>query len=322
MGVSEIPKECFLTQLETHKVNSKYIDIEYVIHLSNDKRLKFKFPFGYARSNYVTHNLHIIKGLIYNNSFPLKYINKDAEVLDNEILEKIIKDANYPKSSEDKLSNLLNYLHSKQAYLGAEIEIPSKYTFKIKNKLAHSLYFQHTYELDFFIRTLEELGYIDIKNLTKAGIERVNLTYKGLTKVIENKDNGALSNKCFIAMSFTDNIKINAIREAIRESVEYTKYEVILIDEKHINSDVTINDAIISEIRKSKFMIADFTENKHGVYFEAGFANGLGKKVIYTCQKDDMKDVHFDTKHYSHIVYENVEELKTRLINKIEAWIL
>ena len=35
-----------------------------------------------------------------------------------------------------------------------------------------------------------------------------------------------------------------------------------------------------------------------------------------------MKDVHFDTKHYSHIVYENVEELKTRLINKIEAWIL
>lgn len=322
MGVSEIPKECFLTQLETHKVNSEYINIEYVIHLSTDKRLKFRFPFGYAPSVYVSDNLYIIKGLIYNNSFPLKYINKDAEELNNEILEKIIKAAYYPKSSEDKLNNLLNYLHSKQTYLGSHISIFSNIQKNLKLELANSLYFQHTYELDFFIGTLENLGYIDIKGKTISGIEAVSLTYLGLSKVIENTDNGTLSNKCFIAMSFTDSIKINAIREAIRESVEYTKYEVILIDEKHINSDVTINDAIISEIRKSKFMIADFTENKHGVYFESGFANGLGKKVIYTCQKDDMEDIHFDTNHYSYIVYENVEELKTRLINKIEAWIL
>ena len=35
-----------------------------------------------------------------------------------------------------------------------------------------------------------------------------------------------------------------------------------------------IDDEIIAEIRRSRYLVADFTGNRAGVYFEAGFALG------------------------------------------------
>ena len=110
------------------------------------------------------------------------------------------------------------------------------------------------------------------------------------------------------------------IREIIKRAVRESGYEPLLVDELHYDSDLTINDAIIKFIKKSKFLIADFTEQKHGVYFEAGFALGLKKPVIYTCSFNDFKQTHFDTNHYPHIVYE-LNNLEERLKNKIQAWI-
>ena len=86
-------------------------------------------------------------------------------------------------------------------------------------------------------------------------------------------------------------------------------------------ADVTINDALIAEIRKCKFLVADFTQHKHGVYFEAGFALGLKRPVIYLCHQDDFEQTHFDTNHYPHIRYQKLDELAQKLRDKIEAWI-
>jgi len=47
----------------------------------------------------------------------------------------------------------------------------------------------------------------------------------------------------------------------------------------------------------------------------------IKKPVIYTCKKEDFDNSHFDTNHYPHIVYENLEELKEKLKFKISAWI-
>ena len=72
---------------------------------------------------------------------------------------------------------------------------------------------------------------------------------------------------------------------------------------------------------KSKFLISDYTNQSYGVYFEAGFALGLGQRVIYTCNKESFDDTHFDINHFPHVVYENVEELYQKLKDRIEAWI-
>lgn len=96
-------------------------------------------------------------------------------------------------------------------------------------------------------------------------------------------------------------------------------YQPLRIDKKEHNDK--IDDHIIAEIRKSGLLIADFTGNRNGVYFEAGFAMGLGIPVIWTCRKDHIEKVHFDTRQYNHIVWETPEELKEKLTYRIEATI-
>ena len=46
---------------------------------------------------------------------------------------------------------------------------------------------------------------------------------------------------------------------------------------------------------------------------------GLGRPVIWVCEKTQMKDVHFDTRQYNTIDYANADDLRTRLQTRIEA---
>jgi len=169
---------------------------------------------------------------------------------------------------------------------------------------------------------LKEQGLIDFIDVSsKDGNDAINikLTFQGLEYIVNLQESGENSNNCFIAISFSDTA--SDIREIIKKAVRESGYEPLLIDELHYDSDLTINDAIIRFIKKSKFLIADFTEQKHGVYFEAGFALGLKRPVIYTCSFKDFKDTHFDTNHYPHIVYNNLDDLEIKLKDKIQAWI-
>ncbi len=120
-------------------------------------------------------------------------------------------------------------------------------------------------------------------------------------------------------MSFNQDMK--EIREVIRKVIKENDFEEIIIDEQLIESSQTINDAIIAAIKSCKFCIADFSQQKDGVYFESGFAVGLGRPVIYTCHKEWFEKSHFDTNHFPHIIYETKEELAVSLNAKIKAWI-
>lgn len=84
-----------------------------------------------------------------------------------------------------------------------------------------------------------------------------------------------------------------------------------------------IDDKIRVDIRNSRFIIADLTDENRGVYWEAGYAEGLGKPVIYTCEKKyfDEHKTHFDTNHHLTIVWEveKLEEAAKRLKATIRA---
>ena len=71
--------------------------------------------------------------------------------------------------------------------------------------------------------------------------------------------------------------------EGLRRGIEDAGYQALRIDKKE--DVVKIDDEIISEIRRSRFLVADFTQGndgaRGGVYFEAGFALGLGIPVIF-----------------------------------------
>jgi hypothetical protein len=146
-----------------------------------------------------------------------------------------------------------------------------------------------------------------------------SFTYNGLARYIELFNEGYASNICFIAMAFLPETLL--IREAIKRALIKCGYLPHIIDEQNLPSDRTINDEIIAGLRKCKFCIADFSYHRNGVYFEAGFALGQKKPVIYTCLKEEFSKAHFDIKPLQHIIYETPEELGNKLVSKIQAWI-
>ena len=312
------PSSCFITGLKTENYPSSWDIIEYIIDVKQ-KRLMFKFDSYHQNSEFVEKNKYILQGLILNEKFPPEFYKVDAPILDNQKLETMINEAIIPRTPKERIDNLLIYLYSLQEFEGSIIKFPNN---ESKNELAKRLYYRNYNEMVFYLFTLLNEGYIkgiDASSKDGADIISIQLTYYGLAKVIELNESGENSERCFVAMSFSEEVK--SIRESIKKAITETGYKPILIDEIHFDSDVTINDALIAEIKKSKFVVADFTQHKHGVYFEAGFALGLKKPVLYLCQKDDFDKSHFDTNHYPHIIYSSLNELVEKLKIKIEAWI-
>jgi nucleoside 2-deoxyribosyltransferase len=312
MGMRNSPTNCFITDLPTTNIPSAVDCINYAIRIDSEIK-QFQFDPRHINNEFVNQNKHILYGLILNNFDSLF----TTSMLNNDILEKIIQESSFPKLPEEKIANLLNYLHGQQSFEGSNIELHDP------ENIATKLYFKNREELNFYLLTLNKKQLISGVYVQELDFNynwnNIKLTFEGLSEVIRINESSIQSNRCFVAMSFSQESR--PTREIIKETLKECGYEPVLIDETHYEAEKTINDALIAEIKKCKFMVADFTEHKHGVYFEAGFALGLKRPVIYLCLKSDFENAHFDTKHYPHILYTDLNELKSMLKNKIEAWI-
>ena len=73
------------------------------------------------------------------------------------------------------------------------------------------------------------------------------------------------------------------------------------------------------EVRRAEVLVADVTLQREGVYFEAGFAIGFGRTVVWWCRADDMPNVHFDTRQYSHVEWKDSPDLRMKLQARVRA---
>ena len=264
-------------------------------------------------------NKHIFAGAILNrqlwekesggsNSFVINLSNYQ------ELLTKII----YPKTPKSKLDKLFLTLYRMQKFDGESVDI---YNIVSKPEFYFKHFFKSYEECHYYLEELKYQGLIDFAIGMNGTGSSFTIKFKGLNYYLDITEKGSLSKKCFIAMSFDKEMK--ETREAIRQVLtkKGNDFEPIIVDEHPIDSSKTINDAIIADIKSCKFCIADFSQQKDGVYFESGFALGLGKQVIYTCHKDWFEKSHFDINHFPHIIYESNEELKQLLDTRIKAWI-
>lgn len=81
-----------------------------------------------------------------------------------------------------------------------------------------------------------------------------------------------------------------------------------------------ILDRIYNQISKADVLIADMTGRNANVFYEVGFAHGVGRHVILLTQ--DSNDIPFDFKHFPHIVYDGkIDKLSMQLKKKLE-WFL
>ncbi len=119
-------------------------------------------------------------------------------------------------------------------------------------------------------------------------------------------------------MSFDEDLE-DAYYLGIRPALQDCGYVSIFMKEVTTNKGVT--DRILAEIRQAQFVIADFTQHRNGCYFEAGFAQALGREVIWCCRDTDFDKLHFDTRHLGHIKWSQPADLKQKLSDAILALI-
>ncbi len=171
-------------------------------------------------------------------------------------------------------------------------------------------------EVHYLLRYLKAKGWVD------AGTFQDNMfkgcpTIDGYNRIGERRIN-VDSSQAFIAMWFDPSIN-EVLEHGVEPAIREAGYKPLRIDKKeHINK---IDDEIIAEIRRSRFLVADFTHGKDGarggVYYEAGFALGLGIPVFYTCRNDQKNKLHMDTRQFNHLLWETYDELHVSLKNRI-----
>ena len=158
--------------------------------------------------------------------------------------------------------------------------------------------------------------------------DHVELTVQGWAHLEQLDRTERTSEQAFVAMWFGLEVA-DAYANGIAPAIHDAGYVPMRIDQKeHANR---IDDEIIAEIRRSRFVVADFTCGvvddggkpiaipRGGVYYEAGFAQGLGIPVIWMCRQDHIDYVHFDTRQFNHITWTNAADLREKLKNRIGA---
>lgn len=172
-------------------------------------------------------------------------------------------------------------------------------------------------ELRSLLVTVHKMGLLEANLSGPAGLFWISAS--GWQRLDTLRARSGATPQAFVAMWFHPTTQ-EAYEKGIVRAIEDSGYRPIRIDQKeHINK---IDDEIIAEIRRSHFVVADFTCEPGkvcgGVYFEAGFAMGLRIPVIWTC-RDGTSDLHFDTRQYAHLIWTTPDDLRGQLRARIGA---
>jgi hypothetical protein len=122
--------------------------------------------------------------------------------------------------------------------------------------------------------------------------------------------------RAFIAMPIdVADPSLEDLLETIKSAAEQCGIQATRIDEEQSNEKIT--DRILEAIKKARFVIVDLTKERPNVFFEAGYAHGIGKIPIYIAREGTT--FHFDVKDYPIITFKNMTKLKEELVKRLNA---
>jgi hypothetical protein len=155
----------------------------------------------------------------------------------------------------------------------------------------------------------------------EPGHAQAMLSFRGWEYYEQLAKGGAVYRKAFMAMKFGDSALEKMLTTAFRPAAAAAGFELFKLDD--VPKAGLTDDRLRVEIQASDFVVADLSHNNLGAYWEAGYAEGLGKPVIYTCEraKFDATKTHFDTNHHLTITWDadNPSEAENALKATIRA---
>jgi hypothetical protein len=172
---------------------------------------------------------------------------------------------------------------------------------------------------NFIVDGLIEAGLLLPREVRIPG---VTLSFKGWERYEALRRGAPTGRRAFMAMQYRDPILDRLVNDHFRPAVEGTGFVLRRLDDEPRAG--LIDDRLRVEIQSSRFLIVDLTHKNPGAYWEAGYAEGLGKPVIYTCEKSRFHEAsHFDTNHHLHVLWtaDEPEAAATQLKATIRATI-
>jgi hypothetical protein len=156
------------------------------------------------------------------------------------------------------------------------------------------------------LRLIVGLEHSDVSGAKGFRLRGATLSAAGWERVRELTREGVGSRKAFMAMKFGDAELDTVFASHFRPAVAKAGFNLVRLDDTPRAG--LIDDRLRLEIRTCRLLIADLSHANNGAYWEAGFAEGLGRPVIYTCRKDVFNDAsrkpHFDTNHHLTVVWD------------------
>jgi len=274
---------------------------------------------------YLLHNKRENKTLCFcHDTTGTSNIDEHYAYVDTKTLENI-----YPKTLNEKIDMVMLNLSTKIKNLGDDFFIPhiqetSEYEkvslfyhiFFVDDSNANAWEFwKQVYEV---IRILEEYDYIRriqaLRDSEKNGFS-YSFTAKGWKHINDLQSKSKEIPQAFIAMWFSP--EMESARANIINAIKDCGYVPVIIDDKEHNNQIV--PEIFFEIQRSKFIVADLTGHRNGVYYEAGYAQALGKEVIMTCKNNNFEERHFDVAQKNTICWMDENDLYNRILKRIES---
>lgn len=213
----------------------------------------------------------------------------------------------------EKQSIIIREIARRSNFPGQPIDVEPKVDFAIA-------WCKNEQEFVYHLSALNERDFVKQYSTTKGKhspeARRIYLTPNGWRLLEAENRPRAISNQAFVAMSFASEMN-SPWEHGIRVAIEKAQYRPMRIDAQPTIDRIDVQ--IMAEIRRSHLVVADVTLQRPGVYFEAGYAIGLGIPVYWCVRSDELDKVHFDTRQYNHIVWNSPEDLQAKLYDFIYA---
>jgi hypothetical protein len=238
---------------------------------------------------------------------------RDTPMLTTFVVDEVIDNGRLPSPAQQAI-NIVRFVGDRVAATGvpisnlppsfhATIGSPNRnFAMSIARQLVHSR----------FLRAIEA-G--DMSSPDE--VIQVDLTLPGWERY-EAEQHGKLSgNYGFMALKFGDPVLDPLVKDVVKPAVVALGFD--LIDMRDSAEAGVIDNVMRARIRDAAFVLVDLTHANEGAYWEAGYAEGLGKPVLYLCKKNVFQErsTHFDTNHCTTVLWD--EALPAPFVNELQA---
>jgi hypothetical protein len=239
---------------------------------------------------------------------------RDTTVFDAETCKKIVEQDFLP-TPQEQAENLIRWL-------GANLPGPGEVVIVSFDVHGAVVGVQSKPGFVFVVNGLVASGLLEVRNMPVAEGATVTLSFAGWERFEQLRRGTPSGRKAFMAMEYGNPILDRLVNDHFRVAVKETGFDLRRLDDEPRAG--LIDDRLRVEIQSSRFLIVDLTHRNAGAYWEAGYAEGLGKPVIYTCEESKFEEVsHFDTNHHLHVLWSenDLDAAAKRLKTTIRATI-